>query len=592
MRGKHRRVTAHTRPAASDGQLRPEVEAVTQDEEVPAGSGIDRINPGSGTSVVAFEDEDEIFLGESNALRYVQNASNPSSGRHGRHRVDAEPSHQWSCGPVNCEAALKFPSRHLQEALLTAYFRWFHYSFPIVDEPDIWKRWQTNAIPALLLQSLLFIGATHCEDSVLEKLGHKSRQEAKHAFFSRVKTLYDNDFESSKLVIGQSLFLMSFWRGDPLAEKDSRHWIGAAIALLQKMGFHRTGHAQGVRKRLWWAVYIRERQNAATLGLPNRIRDEDCDVESLRREDFALAFMPTFAAENVDVVINFNMGMARMATLLGEVLQTCYPPSRTVDASEHPDLHAKLLRWRADHLGTMPISVADGAACRNFYVNMLLMAYHNLRILMFQSDRPELRNEQNGGMCSSHVVDASTAICRIVEDMLSSKDIGHCQIHVITNIFNTLCIQTLGLRTWTGERRTLAVYRAKICLLGLRELQKTWDVTNWVLRLYFRYLDDGTAARLAMEGAEEDLPPSTRQSQEQHHHEQSVQQPEPLLSSATQQYDNGQAMEFMPNMPFPMPNGPDASLLAELGDGFVFNGNGILEDHVWHPDLFAGVGVV
>lgn len=218
------------------------------------------------------------------------------------------------------------------------------------------------------------------------------------------------------------------------------------------------------------------------------------------------------------------------------------------------------------------------------------MAYHNLRILLFQSDRPELRNEENGGMYSSHVVDASTAICRIVEDMLSSKDICHCQIHVITNIFNTLCIQTLGLRTWTGERRTLAVYRAKICLLGLRELHRTWDVTNWVLRLYFRYLDAGTAARLAMEGAEEDVPLSTRQSQEQNY-EQPVQQPEPLqeASSAVQQHDNGQAMEFIPNMPCPMPNEPDASLLAELSDGFVFNGSGVLDDHVWHPDLFGGV---
>ncbi len=30
-------------------------------------------------------------------------------------------------------------------------------------------------------------------------------------------------------------------------------------------------------------------------------------------------------------------------------------------------------------------------------------------------------------------------------------------------------------------------------LLGLRELQKTWDVTNWVLQLFFQFLDNSTA---------------------------------------------------------------------------------------------------
>jgi hypothetical protein len=35
--------------------------------------------------------------------------------------------------------------------------------------------------------------------------------------------------------------------------------------------------------------------------------------------------------------------------------------------------------------------------------------------------------------------------------------------------------------------------------MGLQELQKTWELTNWVLQLFFRYLDRSTAARLAME---------------------------------------------------------------------------------------------
>jgi hypothetical protein len=34
--------------------------------------------------------------------------------------------------------------------------------------------------------------------------------------------------------------------------------------------------------------------------------------------------------------------------------------------------------------------------------------------------------------------------------------------------------------------------------MGLQELQKTWEVTNWVLQLFFQYLDRSTAARLQL----------------------------------------------------------------------------------------------
>jgi hypothetical protein len=52
----------------------------------------------------------------------------------------------------------------------------------------------------------------------------------------------------------------------------------------------------------------------------------------------------------------------------------------------------------------------------------------------------------------------------------------------------------------------LAEYRAQLCLLGLRELQKTWDVTNWVLQLFLQFLDQSTAKRLQITADNEDAP--------------------------------------------------------------------------------------
>ncbi|KAJ5287584.1 hypothetical protein N7478_003270 [Penicillium angulare] len=52
-------------------------------------------------------------------------------------------------------------------------------------------------------------------------------------------------------------------------------------------------------------------------------------------------------------------------------------------------------------------------------------------------------------------------------------------------------------KRYTGSTaRLVAEQRAKICLYGLRELQKTWEVTNWILQIFFQYLDRSMARLL------------------------------------------------------------------------------------------------
>lgn len=70
--------------------------------------------------------------------------------------------------------------------------------------------------------------------------------------------------------------------------------------------------------------------------------------------------------------------------------------------------------------------------------------------------------------------------------------------HRITHTFSALCIHTLHFGRVTGTARKLAEHRAKLCLLGLKELQKSWDLENWVLDLFFRCLDDRTARDLRL----------------------------------------------------------------------------------------------
>jgi hypothetical protein len=61
-----------------------------------------------------------------------------------------------------------------------------------------------------------------------------------------------------------------------------------------------------------------------------------------------------------------------------------------------------------------------------------------------------------------------------------------------------LCIHTIHFGRVASTAKKLAEHRAKLCLLGLKELQKSWDLENWVLDLFFHCLDDRTAQNLRL----------------------------------------------------------------------------------------------
>ncbi|KAH9861699.1 hypothetical protein J1614_011452 [Plenodomus biglobosus] len=462
--------------------------------------------------------EDAVFLGESSSLRYVTEEPSPAAAERRqsvfRHAVPSAAKAeafvpQWEAErrrarmkALQAEGAFSFPPTAVREELLKAYFQWFHPHFAIIDETDFWDLHRDGSVSPLLLQAMLFIGVIHCGEGTLTSLGWGNRHRAKWLFYIRAKDIYDATYESNKIIVIQALFLMSFWRAGALLEKDARHWLGTAISLSQTRALHRSGgETEGkmtrLQRRLWWALYVRERQCGSALGLPNRIRDEDCDIEPLTASDFISAFGPSTSEINVHRYTAHIIGMVQLAIFLGKVVDAGYLPKRTLLAEDRLRIRDELYKWRANLPEVMQLNNDTGEQpC--FQASMLHLAYNNLLILLYRTSF--LLDESSSADVSGNVaLQAAARNSRIVEDMLPSGNIGHAQIHVITNLFNTLCIHVANLRRSTGINRTLAEHRAKLCLLGLQELQKTWEVTNWVLQLFFQYLDRETASRLAVE---------------------------------------------------------------------------------------------
>ena len=464
------------------------------------------------------EDDAAVFLGESSSLRYVTEEPSPAAAERRQslfryavpNAVKAEALvPQWEAErrrarmkTLQADGAFSFPPTAVRLELLKAYFQWFHPHFAIIDEADFWDSHQEGTVSHLLLQAMLFIGVIHSEEPTLTRLGWGNRHRAKWHFYIRAKDIYDATYETNKVIVIQSLFLMSFWRAGALLEKDTRHWLGTAISLSQTKALHRSGEeaqekTTRLKRRLWWAIYVRERQCGSALGLPNRIRDEDCDIEPLTVSDFITAFGSSTSATDAHCYTAHMIGMVQLANLLGRVVDAGYLPNRTLKSKDRSKIRDQLYEWKQNLPDVMQFQNETGDQ-PSFQASMLHLAYNNLLILLYRTSF--IIDENSSAETDGNVaLQAAARNSRIVEDMLPSGNVGHAQIHVITNLFNTLCIHVANLRRSTGINRTLAEQRAKICLLGLQELQKTWEVTNWVLQLFFQYLDRETASRLAME---------------------------------------------------------------------------------------------
>ncbi|TIC92751.1 Cutinase transcription factor 1 alpha [Colletotrichum higginsianum] len=499
-------------------------------------------------------------------------------------------------GLLKAEGVFSFPPRPAVETLLRAYFQWFHPCFPVVDEPDTWQKHREGRLSPLLLQAILFIAVIHCDEDALPALGFGGRHMAKWVFYNRAKDIYDVEFEPKKLTVIQSLFLMSFWRAGLLLEKDARHWLGAAISLAQTKALHRSSRAaapdqntERVQRRLWWSIYTRERQCAAALGLPNRIRDEDCDVEPMDRRDFEHAFNPALPTSKTQGYISYFIGIAQLSRALGRIVHGGYLPSKSLSASDRSHIKDDLARWRQSLPPAMQVGGDDlGGNTPSFHANMLHLAYNNLLILLYRSGcigTAEESREIDGQMA----LRAAARNSRIIEDMLLEGNLRHGQIHVITNLFNTLCIHTVNLRASKGAERAIIEHRAKLCLLGLQELQKTWEVRMWVLQLFFQYLDRSTAARLRMQDDNGLMPGTENDNGSCHAPARAETNGQGPLARSSETYDESGGLDTLLASETPWSWSTEEAnqfLFTQIENDFAFGEGGILD---WNPDTSNSV---
>ena len=142
-------------------------------------------------------------------LEQAEATSESSEGVHPPHLLPED----MNC--LNSKKAFEYPDHDTYNALMTTFLDVFFPLYPIVNRQEFLDQYKNDKFPWILLQSCCFVAATFCPESVLLRAGFAGRRQARFSFYRKAKALFDTGYESNKIVILQSMIMLTFWGGGP-----------------------------------------------------------------------------------------------------------------------------------------------------------------------------------------------------------------------------------------------------------------------------------------------------------------------------------------------------------------------------------------
>ncbi|KIW12445.1 hypothetical protein PV08_09722 [Exophiala spinifera] len=233
------------------------------------------------------------------------------------------------------------PPSELQESFAETYFNYCWPWCPVLDKQTFNGEIEDITSP-LLINAMALLGM-QVRPPIMQHARAKD-------YYDRAKMLFYMDEESDPLICLQSIMLFYWWapRGPSQVHKDaSWWWTGIAIKYAQQMGLHREPRnvedvggaaAQGLRRRIWWTLFARERLTAMCQARPLTISPEDCTVREPSLEDFG--------SSSDDPRAEIFIYWVRLCDIIGRISQHLSRPTEGGQPFSFPTaLAEELIAW-------------------------------------------------------------------------------------------------------------------------------------------------------------------------------------------------------------------------------------------------------
>ncbi|KIV93367.1 hypothetical protein, variant [Exophiala mesophila] len=423
--------------------------------------------------------------------------------------------------PVRKEPPADLPPQHLTERLLEAYFKRFHCLVPILDKAEFLSSVREGTVSITLLRSVLFVASIHCEPEVYHLMGYSTRLDAGDELFSKACSAFDNDRGSDRTTMILASFLNQYFFGRPTEYRDALWWISNAIRSAQCMGYHRStadskmsARHKAQWKRVWWCLYMRDRQIALAMGVPMVINDLDFDVEELTLDDFPDE--PRDAA----LYIITQASLSRQVSSL--FFAYCCPKRLPLSHdpvfrhSARQDIQTKFEEW---HANAPVINPSGGPHHLNLTLQVCYHFYRQTLQQRLQRLCPKPFADSEG---SKLILDAANKVSSHVEDSLLYFTPQHFPMMYITAIFTAMTahVAECGI---SGLVRDQLSQKLRPNLLALKQFETTFILARWIRNLFMDIINRPTRQAVHRTRHQQEHPPNTNRS--------SFEQPNPVTTS-------------------------------------------------------------
>ncbi|KAB8202159.1 fungal transcription factor regulatory middle homology region [Aspergillus parasiticus SU-1] len=380
--------------------------------------------------------------------------------------------------------AFGLPPKAVQDALVDVFFKWVAPILPVVDRDDFLRQYESAENPPsiLLLQAMLMV-ASRCSTS---EQSSKEYTISPRTFYKKAKALYDAGYETNLITVVQAVVLLgAYWEGpDDLTESGIFYWSRLGIALAQELGLHDSERytglqpsERGLRKRIWWTLYTRDRSVAAAFGRPLHINPNDCTVEPLTESDFVEYDGNAPSEPTGEVQARFFMEYVKLCQLmdLGLCLNLSARSTQDARSAGAAQCELGLNEW----LVACPPELHWRQTRHTFLSAILFSTFYTIVCQLHLLEAPFSSKESQ-----SSAFHAASTIVSIMETLLSHNELQYSPTFIICHAVTSFV--TLKHQMDASLPSLLHGIRLKLesNLELLEALAKTWPIATLFLEFF------------------------------------------------------------------------------------------------------------
>ncbi|KAI8940642.1 hypothetical protein NX059_001912 [Plenodomus lindquistii] len=359
----------------------------------------------------------------------------------------------------------------LEQIFTDTYFEYCYPWCPVLDRDSL----ASDVARSPLLANSLALASSHIQPPLLPHDGPE-------AYYKRARTIFYDDEEADELMSLKALCLF-YWWAPQSTSRVHRHsswwWTSVIIRHAQQMNVHREPSVDdpnrdrlqlGLRRRIWWTAFARERLTSLCQSKPAIIDPDDCNIQEPTLADF-----PPACQHQGEIFIYW----VRLCAIIGRIAKYLLKSNANSTALQN-SLREELVGWIHSLPQRLRLPI-DTARTENFDrdVHQLHLFYLTTIII--------LHLKRSGGQLPQALppaIIAASCTARILKDILAR---GNSRFLMAITCWHagTAFIALLQARRIPHLSRS-ANEDLDILVIAVRELQKMWASANVIAQGFER----------------------------------------------------------------------------------------------------------